>query len=144
MIPADTGGITERDRRLMMRVDELAAEAARAGNTAVGTVVASGEHILAEAEEQTPEGPDPFAHAELVAVRGAMAAAGRRHLPDATLYTNVEPCFLCSYAIREARIGRVVIRRSTPEIGGATSRYPLLTAGDISRWGRAPEVAWVE
>ncbi len=140
---ADTGGVTKRDRRLMTRVDELAAEAGRAGNTAVGTIVAQGERVLAEAEEQTPQGPDPFAHAELVAVRRAMAAAGHRHLPEATLYSNVEPCFLCSYAIREARIGRVVIGRPTPEIGGVSSRYPLLTAGDIERWGRAPEVVWV-
>lgn len=77
------------------------------------------------------------------AVRRAMAAAGRRHLPGATLYTNVEPCFLCSYAIRVAIIGRVVIGRPTPEIGGVSSRYPLLTADDIERWGRAPEVLWV-
>ncbi len=141
---ADTGSVTERDRRLMLRVSELAAEAGRAGNTAVGTIVAHGDRILAEAEEETPDGPDPFAHAELVAVRRAMAAEGRRHLPEATIYTNVEPCFLCSYAIREARIGRVVIGRPTPEIGGVSSRYPLLTANDIDRWDRAPDVVWVE
>ncbi len=141
---ADTGAVRERDRRLMTRVDELAAEAGRAGNTAVGTIVAQGEGILAEAKEETSKGPDPFAHAELVAVRRAMAVTGRRHLPGATLYTNVEPCFLCSYAIREARIGRVVIGRPTPEIGGVSSQYPLLTADDIERWDRAPEVLWVE
>ena len=141
---ADTVGVAERDRRVMIRVDELAAEAGRAGNSAVGTIVTQGERVLAEAKEETPKGPDPFAHAELVAVRQAMAAAGRRHLPGATLYTNVEPCFLCSYAIREARIGRIVIGRPTPEIGGVSSRYPLLTANDIERWGRAPEVVWLE
>ncbi len=141
---ADIGGVTVRDRRLMLRVSELAAEAGRAGNTAVGAIVAQGERILAEAEEETPKGPDPFAHAELVAVRRAMTATGRRHLPEATVYTNVEPCFLCSYAIREARIGRVVIGRPTPEIGGVSSRYPLLTANDIDRWDRAPDVVWVE
>ena len=141
---ADPVGVEERDRRMMTRVDELAAEAGRTGNTAVCTIVAQGERILAEAKEETPKGPDPFAHAELVAVRRAMAVAERRHLPGATLYINVEPCFLCSYAIREAEIGRVVIGRPTPEIGGVSSRYPLLTADDIERWGRAPEVVWVE
>ena len=90
-----------------------------------------------------PKGPDPFAHAELLAVRRAIG--GSRHdLPEATLYTNVEPCFLCSYAIREARIGRVVIGRPIPDIGGVNSRYPLLVADNVDRWGRPPEVVWAE
>ena len=65
-----------------------------------------------------------------------------QQLPEATLYTTAEPCFLCSFAIREFRIGRVVIGSATPEIGGATSLYPILSAGDISRWGDPPTIVW--
>ncbi len=134
--------ISPRDHDLLARCRELAQLAAGAGNTAVGSLIAIDGAIVAEAEEETPGGPDPFAHAELVAVKRAMRELGRRKIPEATLYTNVEPCFMCSYAIREARIGCVVIGWPTPQIGGADSQYPLLASADIDRWGEPPEIVW--
>lgn len=132
------------DRRWMERCRELALEARAAGNTGVGSLVAVAGRVIAEAGEECPAGPDPFAHAELLAVRSAMAELGRPLPPEATLYSTAEPCFLCSFAIREAGLRRVVIGTPTPDIGGATSRYPLLVADDVQRWGPAPEVVWWE
>ncbi len=134
---------TRHDERLIDRCRDLAQAASRAGNTAVGSLVAIQGRVVAEAEEVTPAGPDPFAHAELIAVKRAMKELGRRTFPEATLYTNVEPCFMCSFAIREAKIGRVVIESSTPEIGGVGSRYPILAAKDIARWGQPPTILWI-
>ncbi len=62
---------------------------------------------------------------------------------EATLYSTAEPCFLCSFAIREAGLRRVVIGAPTPDIGGVASRYPILVADDVVRWGPAPEVVWL-
>lgn len=136
-------GVSEIDRTMMARCRELAAEAKRAGNHGVGSLVAVGEEILAEAGEQTPAGEVAFAHAELLAVQGALQAAGARHLPGATLYSTHEPCLLCSYAIRAARIGRVVVEQAVAAIGGVTSRYPILTADDVGAWGPPPTVKWM-
>ncbi len=130
------------DHRLMMRCLELAVDARRVGNTPVGSLVAIGSEIISEAAEATPAGPDRFAHSELIAVERALRRLGKKHAPEATLYTTTEPCFLCTYAIRETRIGRIVIGGTVPEIGGVTSSYPLLLADDISRWGTPPEVVW--
>ena len=90
---------------------------------------------MAEAEEQSPSSGDPFAHAEILAVAAALRSVNRKGLARATLYTTNEPCFLCSYAIREARIARVVFAVESPGVGGATSAYPILKAADIDRWG---------
>ena len=128
------------DERMMRRCIELAASAKGAGNTPVGCVITLETEIIAEAEEQSPAGSDPFAHAEILAVVAAIQAAGREKLAQATLYTTNEPCFLCSYSIREARIGRVVFSAVTPEIGGATSEYPILSARDIALWGAPPRI----
>ena len=128
------------DERMMRRCIELAASAKGAGNTPVGCVITLETEIIEEAEEQSPVGSDPFAHAEVLAVVGAIQAGDRGKLPRATLYTTNEPCFLCSYSIREARIGRVVFSAVTPEIGGATSEYPILSARDIARWGAPPRI----
>lgn len=136
--------IHELDLERMARCRELARRAGQDGNQPIGALVAVGGEVLAEAEEQTPAGPLAFAHAELLAVQRAISASGRRRLPEATLYSTHEPCFLCSYALRAARIGRVVIESAVPEIGGATSRYPILTADDILTWGPPPVLVWVE
>ena len=128
------------DERMMRRSIELAASAAKSGNTPVGCVVTLDDRIIAEAEEQCPAGADPFAHAEILAVTAALQSASRADLARATLYTTNEPCFLCSFAIREARLARVVFAVETPQIGGATSSYPILRAGDIARWGPPPQI----
>jgi len=135
-------GSTEIDPRMMARCRELAELAERAGNHAVGSLVAVGGEILAEAGEETPAGPVAFAHAELLAVQRAVRATGERHLPEATLYSTHEPCFMCSYAIRVARIGRVVLGTAVGEIGGVSSRYPILTAADVAAWGPPPAIDW--
>jgi len=133
---------TDIDARHMQRCRALAEEAGSAGNTPVGSLIAVGSEVVAEASEAVPAGPDPFAHAELLAVRDAMSRLGRT-LPDGvTLYTTHEPCFLCSFAVREAGIRRVVIGARTPDIGGVTSSYPILVAADVHRWKEPPVVVW--
>lgn len=126
----------------MERCSTLAGEARRTGNTAVGSVVAVRDEVISEASEAVPSGPDPFAHAELIAVRDAMARFGRSFPDDATLYTTHEPCLLCSYAIREAGIARVVMAAPTPDIGGVTSKHPILVVTDVERWTPPPTVEW--
>lgn len=131
------------DRLWMERCVELAQEARAAGNTGVGSLVAVADRVIAEAGEECPAGPDPFAHSELLAVRMALSVLGKPLPEDATLYTTAEPCLMCSFAIREAGIRRVVIGAPTPGIGGATSRYPILVADDVDRWGPPPEIVWL-
>ena len=130
------------DERWMYRCIELALEAKRVGNTPVGSLVVIEERLIAEAEEEVPVSPDRFAHAEILAVKRASTQLGRKSFPEATLYTTAEPCFLCSYAIRETRIGLVVIGTRTPHVGGASSQYPLLSASDIVPWGEPPTIIW--
>lgn len=114
----------------------------RKGNTPVGSLIAVGADVLAEAGEATPAGPDPFAHAELLALREAMMNYGRTLPSDATLYTTHEPCLLCSFACREAGIQRVVMASATADIGGVTSCHPILVADDVPRWTKPPLVVW--
>lgn len=132
----------EVDAGWMRRCDELAAQAAAAGNTPVGAVVVVGDQIVGSAAEAVPQGPRRFGHAELLAIEAALRASGRRTLESATLYSTAEPCLLCGYAIREARLRRVVIGRPSGETGSVGSRFPILATSDIERWGPPPEIVW--
>ena len=130
------------DARWMDRCDKLAREAKRAGNTPVGAVLVLDGVAIAEAAEETPAGPRPFAHAELLVVERALMLRPRPDLQEATLYSTAEPCVLCGYAVREARVGRVVVARPAGEIGSIRSRFPVLTADWVERWGPPPTVVW--
>jgi tRNA(adenine34) deaminase len=128
--------------RWMDRCDELARQAKQAGNTPVGAVLVLDGVAIAEAAEETPAGPRPFAHAEILVVEQALMLRPRPDLRNATLYSTAEPCILCGFAVREARIGRLVLARSAGEIGSAGSRFPVLTADWVDRWGPPPEIVW--
>ncbi len=135
-----TLGSTTLDEQMMRRCIELASTARSKGNTAVGALVVVDGQIVSDAEEQPSTGSSRFEHVEILAVIRASEKLGRQQIPEATLYTTAEPCFLCAYAIREARIGRVVIGSPTQHIGAATSQYPILLATDIAPWGAPPAV----
>ena len=126
----------------MRRCAELARMAAAAGNTPVGCVVVLAGVVVAEAAEAVPKGDRPFAHAEILAVEASLRVLGPGPLTAATLYSTAEPCVLCGFAIREARIGRVVIGRASGEIGSVRSKFPVLAADSVARWGPAPEIVW--
>lgn len=128
------------DRKMMERCVVLADEAHSAGNTAVGSLVVLGEEILSEAAEECPNGEDPFAHAELIAIRNAVQLFGHDKVQGATLYTTKEPCFMCSYAIRWAAIGSVVYSEPIEGIGGLTSTYPICSAKEIQGWADPPQI----
>jgi tRNA(adenine34) deaminase len=127
------------DRPMMVRCYELAEQARTAGEPAVGSLVARGETVLAEAAEEV-RGDDPFGHAELLAIRQAVNSHGKQALHGATLYTTKEPCFLCAYAIRWASLGRVVYAEPVEGIGGFTSAYPIGLADNIDAWDAPPQV----
>ncbi len=129
----------ERDEAFMRRCLDLARRAKEAGEAAVGTLIVRQETVVAEAEEQTKRRQDPAAHAEVEAVRAAYQTLGP-DLSGCTLYTTVEPCFMCAYVIREARIARVVIGTAAGEIGAVHSKYPILTDPLFARWSPPPEV----
>lgn len=128
--------------RWLERCEELARRAKQAGNTAVGAVLVLDGLAIAEAAEETPAGPRAFAHAEILVVEHALMIRPRPDLQNATLYSTVEPCVLCGYAVREARIGRLVLLRAAGEIGSIRSRFPVLTADWVERWGPPPSIVW--
>ncbi|MBI4723853.1 MAG: nucleoside deaminase [Rhodomicrobium sp.] len=131
------------DRAMMLRCIELSRAAIREGEYPFATVIALDGRILAEAINRTRRDRDVTRHAEIIALSGAQKAASRDELRRATLYTNVEPCAMCSYCIREAWIGRVVYSLSSPAMGGV-SKWNILRDEDISSripiFGPVPEV----
>ena len=132
-------GQTEHEK-YMHRCRQLADEAVRGGDAPVGSLVLRDGKIIAEGVEGVKAQNDPTAHAEILAIRKACAALGTLDLSGTTLYTTTEPCLMCSYAIRQTRISRVVIEKRTEQGGGVTSLYPILKDGSFPIGGPPPEI----
>lgn len=125
---------TREDERFMRRCIELAREAKRQGNTPVGSVVVLDGKIIGEGMEQLPANLHLTGHAEALACQNATETLGSRFVRGATIYSTAEPCFMCSYIIRQAEIARVIYAVETPLIGGATSVFPVLTSIQLNAW----------
>lgn len=102
---------------------EIALEEARAagarGEVPVGAVVVAPDgRVAARAGNRTRELADPTAHAELLALRAACAAAGSERLPGHDLYVTLEPCPMCAAAISFARVARLYYGAADPKSGG--------------------------
>jgi tRNA(adenine34) deaminase len=100
-----------------MALEEARAAAAR-GEVPIGAVIVRDGEVLARAGNRTIERDDPTAHAEMLAIREAAAAAGSQRLSDADLYVTLEPCAMCAAAISFARIRRLYFGADDPK-GGA-------------------------
>jgi len=89
------------------------------GEVPVGAVVVAPDgRVLSAAGNRTRELNDPTAHAEVLAIRAACAAAGTERLPGHDLYVTLEPCPMCAAAISFARIGRLYYGAEDPKSGG--------------------------
>lgn len=122
----------------MDRCFELAAIAASQGESAVGSVIVFNGEITGEGYEKSRQLKDVTRHAEVVAILDAIEKHGT--CEGATLYSNVEPCILCSYVIRNYKIALVVFSKYCGELGGTTEKFNILTTNSINSWGAAPTV----
>src|SRR3954447_9908786 len=98
----------------MRRCLDLAVMAREQGNTPVGSVVVLDGTIVGEGIETLPAGTSITGHAEILACQAALDVISRRDLAGATLFTTAEPCYMCSYAIRQLRVAKVVYGLDTP------------------------------
>lgn len=93
----------------------------------VGALVVDAEgHVVGEGWNRNIAEHDPSAHAEIVAMRRAGAAAGNHRLIGCTLYVTLEPCAMCAMAMVHARVARVVYGAADPKTGAAGSVFDLL------------------
>ncbi len=104
---------------------EEAERALALGEVPVGAVIECGGEIVARAHNERETGGDPTAHAEVLAIRRAAAALGRRRLDGCTLYVTLEPCPMCAGAIAMARLGEVIFGAYDDRAGCCGSLYAL-------------------
>jgi tRNA(adenine34) deaminase len=132
------------DVMMMERCIRLSANATQSGELPFASLICKGNELVVETTNRVARDGDVTRHAELIAISEAQKVLGRRDLADCTLYTTVEPCAMCSYAIRETRIARVIYSIKSPVMGGL-SKWNVLRDPELSQampevFGAVPEV----
>jgi tRNA(adenine34) deaminase len=117
----------EADIQYMQEALAEARSAAAAGEVPIGAVLVHDGKILARSGNRTIRDCDPTAHAEVVALREAAHRLGNYRLADTTLYVTIEPCSMCSGAILQARIPRLVYGADDPKGGAVRSCFEILS-----------------
>lgn len=102
------------------------AEAARAEEEVpVGAVVVCRGQVIGRGRNRREALADPTSHAEISAIREAVATRPSWRLDDCTLYVTLEPCVMCAGAIVQARVRRVVFGCLDPKGGAVRSLYRI-------------------
>jgi tRNA(Arg) A34 adenosine deaminase TadA len=103
----------------------LAEAAAADGEAPVGAVVVEGDRVLAAERNRMRALADPTAHAELLAIRAALARRGTGRLDGCDLYVTLEPCAMCAGAIAHARLRRLYYGAEDPKAGAVDNGVRL-------------------
>ncbi len=119
---------TEHEKWMTLALKE--AEHARAlGEVPIGAVIVRDGKIVSTAYNLRETEQDPLAHAELLAIKKASVKLGTWRLSECELYVTLEPCPMCSGAILQSRIPRVIYGAQDPKAGCAGSLMNLLQDG---------------
>ena len=115
-----------QEEKYMKEAIKQAKKAAVIGDVPIGCVIVEDDKIIARAYNQRNKKKTTLAHAELLAIQKASKKVNDWRLEDCTLYVTLEPCQMCSGAIVQSRIKRVVVGCMNPKAGCAGSIFNLL------------------
>ncbi|WP_106477532.1 tRNA adenosine(34) deaminase TadA [Phytohalomonas tamaricis] len=114
------------DEFYMFRALDQAHLGLQQGEVPIGAVVVDANGDIIGAGFNAPvSSHDPSSHAELNAMRDAAIRLGNYRLLDCTLYVTLEPCMMCTGAIINARIRRLVYGAAEPKTGMVESKANL-------------------
>ena len=74
----------------------------------VGAIIVKNNKIISKAYNKKEKCNDVTKHAEIIAISKACKKIKNWRLEDCILYTTMEPCMMCSGAIEQSRIKKIV------------------------------------
>ena len=116
------------DEKYMKQAIKQAKKAYAIDEVPIGCIIVRDEDgkVIARGYNRRNTDKNTLSHAELNAIRKASKKLGDWRLEECTLYVTLEPCQMCSGAIVQARIPRVVVGCMNPKAGCAGSILNLL------------------
>lgn len=122
--------MAEQERKLchwMKHAFEMAQFALRHGEVPVGCVIVYKEHIVARGCNEVNASFNATRHAEMIAIDQLLEYCSSKEVPlkdvcnEATVYVTVEPCIMCTCALRMIALQEVVYGCCNERFGGCGS-----------------------
>ena len=129
----------DHPKYMKMALDEARRSDAQ-GNRPIGSLIvdAAGK-VLAVGGNRANSDFDPTAHAEMVVIREVCGKQKKLDLSGLTLYTSMEPCPMCCWAIIESGLSCMVLGGRHAGIGRKDmGRYSIETMFELT--GRSCEL----
>ena len=115
-----------QDEKYMKEAIRQAKKAYALGEVPIGCVIVYEGKIIGRGYNRRTIDKNTLAHAELMAIKKASKKMDDWRLEDCTMYVTLEPCQMCSGAIVQSRMKKVVIGCMNPKAGCAGSILNLL------------------
>ena len=90
------------------------------------------DKIISRGYNRRTTDKNPLAHAEMIAIKKASKKVGDWRLEDCTMYVTLEPCQMCSGAIVQSRMKKVVVGCMNAKAGCAGSILNLLQMDEFN------------
>lgn len=104
-------------RAFMTRAEALRDQAVAAGDQAYGAVVVRRGRIVGLGPSRVVTNSDPTAHAEMEALRDAIARVPGGDVSGCVLYATSQPCAMCETAASFAGVSRLVVGHGLADAG---------------------------
>lgn len=117
--------LLEPDKHWMKQALREAERAYEEREVPVGAVVVRDGVVLGKGHNMVEQLKDPTAHAEMIAITAACAAAGEKRLDGCTLYVSLEPCPMCAGAVVWSRLSRLVFGAFDGKAGSCSTLYNI-------------------
>ena len=115
-----------QNEKYMREAIRQAKKAYALGEVPIGCVIEYDGKIIGRGYNRRTIDKNTLAHAELMAIKKASKKMGDWRLEGCTMYVTLEPCQMCSGAIVQSRMKKVVIGCMNPKAGCAGSILNLL------------------
>ena len=122
----------EKDIQFMTEALAEARKAFDKDESPIGAIVVHNNKIIGRGHNERNTRRNALAHAEIIAINEACKCIDDWRLEECTIYITLEPCPMCSGAIVQARIPRVVFGATSPKAGFAGSVINILELKELN------------
>lgn len=91
----------------------------------IGAVIVKDKQVIASAHNLGVTSNSALAHAEIQVLASAAKYLGTPYLLECDLYVTVEPCLMCSGAIINSRVKRVIFGCGAAKTGAVLNQYQV-------------------
>ena len=131
----------KQDEKFIRKCIELSIKSVQNGGAPFGALVVQNGKIIADSINNAQSKISD--HAEILVLDKAHKILETSNLSSCILYSNCEPCPMCSFMIREYKIKKVVFATHSLFMGGF-SKWKILQDEELSKmnifFGKPPEV----